>query len=56
MAVTPQYKKLIKRAKQLGIKKISELDDLIGDEFYDEKEPISGGEYEVAKQQLRLKR
>ena len=29
---TPQFKKLIKRAKEIGIETFSELDDLIGDE------------------------
>jgi hypothetical protein len=51
---TPQFKKLIKRAKQLGIETASELYDLILDEFDDERNPITGADYEIAKKTLKL--
>lgn len=51
---TPQYKKLIKRAKELGIETSGELYDLIVDEFDDESMPITGADFEVAKKQLKL--
>lgn len=53
-AVTPTYKRLIKRAKELGIETISELGNLIADEFYDAKPFISGADFELAKKQLKL--
>lgn len=52
---TPQFKKLIQRAKQLRIDTIKELEELIGDEFDDTKNPITGADFEVAKKILRLK-
>jgi hypothetical protein len=51
---TPQYKALIKRAKELGIETSGELYDLIVDEFDDESTPITGADFEVAKKQLKL--
>ena len=48
---TPQFKKLIKRAKEIGIETFSELDDLIGDEF---PEDITGADYETARKMLKL--
>jgi len=53
--VTPQYKALIKRAKQLRISTASELRDLIADEFDDESNPITGADYEEAKKQLKIR-
>ena len=52
---TPQYKRLIKRAKQKRINTAQELYDLIDNEFYDENEPITGADYEIAKKQLKLR-
>lgn len=51
---TSTYKSLIKRAKELGIETISELEDLIFDEFQDETPHISGADFEIAKKQLKL--
>lgn len=56
MATTPQFKKLIKRAKELQIESVYELENLIGtDEFSDEETPITGADFEIAKKQLKLK-
>lgn len=52
--VTPQYRKLISRAKELGLETVEELDDLILDEFDDENNPITGADYETAKKELKL--
>jgi len=54
MAVTKQYAKLIKRAKELRLETIDELYDLILDEFDDESQPITGGDFECAKKALKL--
>jgi len=44
----------MKRAKALGIETVSELEDLISNEF-DESEPyITGADFEIAKKKLRL--
>jgi hypothetical protein len=52
--VTPTFKALMKRAKALGIETVSELEDLISNEF-DESEPyITGADFEIAKKKLRL--
>ena len=51
---TPQYKALVKRAKELSIETSEELYDLIADEFGDESQPITGADFEIAKKQLRL--
>jgi len=51
---TPQYKQLLKRAKELGIETSEELYDLISDEFYDENSPITGADFEEAKKKLKL--
>lgn len=51
---TPQYKALVKRAKELGIETSEELYDLIADEFWYEDSPITGADFEEAKKQLRL--
>ena len=53
-ATTPQFQKLIKRAKALKIETVSELEDLILDEFNDESKPITGADYEIACKQLKL--
>ena len=55
MATTPQYQALIKKAKEMKITKISELDGLILDKFNDERKPITGADYEIAKKHLKLK-
>ena len=56
MATTPQFKKLIKKAKELQIETVDELTDLIcSDEFSDERNPITGADFEIAKKQLQLK-
>jgi hypothetical protein len=52
---TPQFKRLIKRAKEEGVSTDDELRDLIADEFDDEKEPITGADYEIARKQLKIK-
>ena len=52
---TPQYKKLLSRAKSLKIKTMQELEDLISDEFYDENAPITGADFEEAKKALKIK-
>lgn len=52
--VTPQYRKLISRAKELGLETVEELDDLILDEFDNENNPITGADYETAKKELKL--
>lgn len=54
-ATTPQFQKLIKRAKALQIETADELSDLIASEFDDENAIITGADYEIAKKQLRLK-
>jgi len=51
---TPTFKRLIKRAKELGIETVDELDDLIYKEFEDATPHISGADYEIAKKKLRL--
>lgn len=51
---TPTFKRLIKRAKELGIETVDELDDLIYKEFEDASPHISGADYEIAKKKLRL--
>lgn len=51
---TPTFKKLIKRAKSLGIETVGELDDLIYNEFEDATPHISGADYEIAKKHLKL--
>jgi len=56
MATTPQYQMLIKRAKSLGITTVSEFDTLILDEFNDERNPITGADYEIGIKTLKLKR
>lgn len=53
-STTASYKELIKRAKQLGIETVSELEDLISDEFDDENNPITGADFEIAKKQLKV--
>jgi hypothetical protein len=53
--VTPQFKALIKRAKALRIDSADELRDLIADEFDDESKPITGADYEIAKDYLKIK-
>lgn len=55
MPTSPQYKRLIKRAKELQITTVDELTDLICSEFNDEKQPITGADFEIAKKQLKLK-
>jgi len=56
MATTPQFKKLINRAKELQIESVDELTDLLcSDEFSDEQNPITGADFEIAKKQLKLK-
>jgi hypothetical protein len=52
---TPQFKALIKKAKQLRISSVDELMDLIDDEFNDEGNPITGADFEIAKKTLKLK-
>lgn len=52
---TPQFKALIKKAKQLRISSVDELMDLIHDEFNDEGNPITGADFEIAKKTLKLK-
>jgi predicted HTH transcriptional regulator len=49
---TPQYKRLIKRAKEEGVSTDSELYDLISDEFPDEQ--ITGADYEEARKVLKI--
>jgi len=51
---TPQFKKLMKRAKSLGIETDDELRDLIADEFDDEEAIITGADYEIARKKLKL--
>lgn len=51
---TPQFKKLIKRAKELGIETSDELQDLIASEFDDENAIITGADYEIARKHLKL--
>ena len=51
---TPTFKALMKRAKALGIETVSELEDLIGDEFDGAEPHISGADFEIAKKKLRL--
>ena len=51
---TPTFKSLMKRAKELRIETISELEDLIGDEFAEAEPHISGADFEIAKKKLRL--
>jgi hypothetical protein len=51
---TPIFKRLLKRAKEEGVATISELDDLISDEFDDAEPHISGADYEIAKKKLKL--
>jgi hypothetical protein len=53
MATTAAFKRLIKRSKELRIETVSELEDLISDEFSDD-ELITGADYEIAKIQLKL--
>ena len=56
MATTPQFKRLIKRAKELQIETVDELTDIIcSNEFSDEQNPITGADFEIAKKQLKLK-
>lgn len=49
---TPQYKRLIKRAKEEGVSTDSELYDLISDEFSDDQ--ITGADYEEARKVLKI--
>lgn len=55
MATTPQYQALIKKAKELKIETIDDLYDLILDKFNDERNPITGADFEIAKKKLKLK-
>ena len=51
---TPQFKRLIKRARQEDVTTVEELDDLINTEFTDESQPITGADYEIAKKMLKI--
>lgn len=55
MATTASYKKLIKLAKAKKIETIDELEDLVSSEEM-ENEEISGGDFECALKQLKIKR
>jgi hypothetical protein len=50
---TPNYKRLIKRAKEEGISTDSELYDLISNEFPDDQ--ITGADYEEARKLLKIR-
>ncbi len=52
---TPQFQALIKEAKSQKIKTSSELYNLILEKFNDESKPITGADYEIAKQMLKIK-
>lgn len=52
---TPMFKKLIKKAKELGIETADELRDLIADMPSDGYNFISGADYEIAKKRLKIK-
>lgn len=53
---TPQFQELIKKAREMKIETVDELTDLICDKFSDEKRPITGADFEIAKKTLKLKK
>ena len=53
---TPTFKKLIKKAKAIGIETVGELEDLLyDDEFANASPHISGADFEIAKKHLKLR-